>query len=87
MELTEGAGGGGFSVRAGDLAAGSGQVLNQRQRCEQVATAVGGLIAQMAGAAGHPGLTGALVRSETRSEVARSVPSIAPLPVDPMSTR
>jgi hypothetical protein len=61
MELTEGAGGGGFSVRAGDLAAGSGQVLDQQQRCEQVATAVAGLIAQMAGAAGHPGLTGALV--------------------------
>ena len=61
MESAAGGGAGGFSVRAGDLAAGSPQVLDQQQRCKQVATAVTALIAQMAGSAGHPGLTGALL--------------------------
>ncbi len=57
----DGAGGGGFSVRAGELAAGSGQVLGQQQRCEELASAVVALMAQMAGSAGHQGLADALV--------------------------
>ena len=61
MESAAGGGAGGFSVRADDLAAGSPQVLDQQQRCVQVAAAVAGLIAQMAGSAGHSGLTDALV--------------------------
>jgi len=52
---------GGFSVHAGDLAAGAGPVLDQQQRCARLAAAITGLMAQMAGSAGHPGLTGALV--------------------------
>jgi hypothetical protein len=56
----------GFTVRAGTLAAGSGQVTAQQRRCEQVATAVVETIAQMAGVAGHPGLASALAgASET----------------------
>jgi hypothetical protein len=61
MTLTAGAGSGGFSVRTGDLAAGSGQVLGQQQRCAQLAADVTALIAQMAGSTGHQGLTDALV--------------------------
>lgn len=61
MGLAAGGGSGGFSVRAGDLAAGSGQVLAQQQRCAQLATAITGLMAQMAGSAGHQGLASALV--------------------------
>ena len=59
----------GFTVRAGQLAAGRGQVTAQERRCEQVATAVVETIAQMAGAAGHPGLASALAgASETGTE-------------------
>lgn len=61
MDLTAGAGASGFSVRTGDLAAGSGQVLDQQQRCARLAAAVTALIAQMADTAGHPGLADALV--------------------------
>jgi hypothetical protein len=60
---------GGFTVRASELAAGSGEVTAQQNRCDQVASAVVEAIAQMAGAAGHPGLTAALVgASETGTE-------------------
>jgi hypothetical protein len=60
---------GGFTVRASELAAGSGQVTAQQNRWDQVASAVVEAIAQMAGAAGHPGLTSALVgASETGTE-------------------
>lgn len=60
---------GGFTVAADVLAAGSGQVTGLQQRCEQVATAVIETIAQMAGAAGHPGVGAALVAaSQTGAE-------------------
>jgi hypothetical protein len=52
---------GGFTVRAGELAAGSGEVTAQQNRFDQVASEVVGAIAEMAAAAGHPGLTAALV--------------------------
>jgi hypothetical protein len=52
---------GGFTVRAGELARGSSQVTAQAQQCLQAATAAVEAIAQMAGAAGDPGLADALV--------------------------
>lgn len=61
MTLMAAGASGGFSVRSGALVAGASQVLEQQQRCAQVATAVAGLIAQMAGSAGHQELADALV--------------------------
>jgi hypothetical protein len=60
---------GGFTARADVLAAGSGRVTAQASHCEELATAVVETIAQMGGAAGHPGLTSALAEaSEVSTE-------------------
>ena len=51
----------GFTVHPGELAGGSGKVTEQGQQCTDIATAVAGAIAEMAGAAGESVLADALV--------------------------
>lgn len=59
----------GYTVHFGELASGSGEVTKQGQQCTEVATAVVGAIAHMAGAAGNPSLADALVgASETGTQ-------------------
>jgi hypothetical protein len=59
----------GYTVHIGELASGSGKVTKQGQQCTEVATAVVGAIAQMAGAAGDSALADALVAaSETGTQ-------------------
>jgi hypothetical protein len=52
--------GGGFSVDAGKLSAGSQDMNGLRDRCETIAGDAVGALSGMAGAAGHPGLASAL---------------------------
>lgn len=60
---------GGLTARADMLAAGGGRVTAEASHCEEVATAVVETIAEMGGAAGHPGLASALAEaSEVSTE-------------------
>lgn len=51
---------GGFTVQASELAAGSKEVARQKDGCVSAASSATGALSEMAGAAGHPGLAGAL---------------------------
>lgn len=53
---------GGFTVRAGALRSGSGQVAGFQQECEGLGGRVSGVLAGLAGAAGGGSLAGALER-------------------------